>query len=95
MKQAGEKTELGETLKVSVLELEVGMTSVDEGHDHKAFAFINNNRISGWTSVDKDHFHVFDLPTNELGQMPLETTPGMGPTGQVHIHRVADELRQG
>ena len=57
-----------------VVELPKGRTSVELDHEHETIIFINADRITGYTSVVLDHFHVFDAPLTALNDKRILTT---------------------
>lgn len=72
-----------------VTELARMTTSFVAGHDHEAILFLNGDRITGWTTEVRDHFHVFDFPIGILGETEIETSPALQP---LHVHTIAEPM---
>lgn len=78
-----------------VVQLDPGRTSIELGHSHETFIFINGDRISGYTSTVNDHFHVFDAPLTALNDKRIFTTEARKHKHVVFRARRGDKIIQG
>lgn len=80
-----EKMQVGELAGVALVAQHE--TTEDGGHSHTAFIFRNGDRVSGYTSIENGHFHVFDAPVGWINETAIQTTPNGTPP---HKHTVIE-----
>ena len=59
------------------------------------FVFANTDRMTGWTSIDQGHFHIFDVPIDGLGLVPVVTSMALAIDARVTHNHTAFKSLQG